>query len=182
MRASRQGLTVGEMHTGGFSPPAAACAAARRRANRRIMLWASATHSSTARAFSVPRTSTRVRPMRRAAALAHSAWQRCLVQQGAALARHPLPPIRHPRPVIGPRRIGRGAVLVMDCRAPQLDAAPMRPFDVLVLGEAAIDEVVGRYDATCGELLQAAPGQAAIAAGGVDIDGEDDLAVRRRDD
>ena len=42
------------------------------------MLWASANHSSTARALSLPRTDSRVSPMRRAQALGHSAFARYL--------------------------------------------------------------------------------------------------------
>src|SRR6516164_4870897 len=45
-----------------------------------------------------------------------------LIHYGAALARHPLAPIRHSRAVLGARRIRLSAVLVAHRRAPQSGA------------------------------------------------------------
>ena len=58
----------------------------------------------------------------------------------------------------------------------------MRPLDVLVFGKTAIDQVVDRPDVAGGQLLQTAPRHPVIGTGGVDIDGDDDLALRLADD
>ncbi len=67
-----------------------------------------------------------------------------LVERFAGFARHALAPVRHPWFVVAPRRVGIGAVLAVRRWAPQFDAALMRPFDILVLGKAAIDQVIRR--------------------------------------
>src|SRR6266851_2424276 len=98
------------------------------------------------------------------------------------LALHALTPIRDADTVIFLRRIGVGAMPGLPRRAPHLYILGMGPFDVVIFGEAAIDQIIGRCVAFSVHGLDPWLGQAAIRTGGVDVDRNDHLVFRRRYD
>src|SRR5580704_12846402 len=104
------------------------------------------------------------------------------VEGFAGLAGHALAPVRHPGLVVGPRRVGIGAMFAVHRRAPQSDAVGVGPFDVVVLGEPAIDQEIRRPPGGGVQAFQRRARQAAIGARGVDVDRDDDLTPGRRDD
>src|SRR5450631_2200113 len=98
------------------------------------------------------------------------------------LSLHAFTPIRDTDAVIFLRRIGIGAMPGLPRRAPQLDILGVGPFDVVVLGEAAIDQIVGGLVAFSVHGLDPRLCQAAIRAAGIDVDRDDHLVFRRRYD
>src|SRR5882672_8343045 len=98
------------------------------------------------------------------------------------LALHAFTPIRDADTVIFLRRIGVGAMPGLPRRAPHLYILGMGPFDVVVLGEAAVDQIVGGLVAFSVHGLDPRSCQAAIRTGGVDVDRNDHLVLRRRYD
>src|SRR5215218_998633 len=104
------------------------------------------------------------------------------VECPAVFVLHALAPIRDADTVIFLRRIGIGAVLGLPCRAPHLYIVGMGPLDVVVFGEAAIDQIVGGLVAFSVHGLDSRLCQAAIRAAGIDVDRNDHLVFRRRYD
>src|SRR6266478_5656256 len=100
----------------------------------------------------------------------------------AVLALHALAPIRDANTVIFLRRIRVGAMLGLPRRAPHLYIFGMGPLDVVVFGEATIDQIVGGFVAFSMRGLDPGLCQAAIGAAGIDIDGNDHLLLRSRYD
>src|SRR5258708_5641129 len=84
--------------------------------------------------------------------------------------------------VVAPRRIWIAAMLAVHRRAPQVDAVLIRPFSVVLLCEAAIDQVIRRPRPGGVQALKRRARQAAIGARGVDVDRDDDLTLWRRGD
>src|SRR6202521_448084 len=100
----------------------------------------------------------------------------------AVLALHALAPIRDANTVIFLRRIRVGAMLGLPRRAPHLYIFRMGPLDVVVFGEATIDQIVGGFVAFSMRGLDPGLCQAAIRAAGIDVDRNDQLVFRRRYD
>src|SRR5258705_11871228 len=100
----------------------------------------------------------------------------------AVLALHALAPIRDANTVIFLRCIRVGAMLGLPRRAPQLYIFGMGPLDVVVFGEATIDQIVGGLVAFRVHRLDPWLGQAAIRATGIDVDRNDHLRFWDRDD
>src|ERR1700704_2160363 len=100
-----------------------------------------------------------------------------LVDAFAVRAFHPSSPSCHSGAIIRARSVGIGIVLALDGRAIHLHAACRGPFDILILVEAAIDEVPLRQ-ATKIPLDGFPHGlhQAAVGAGCLRTRGNDDLA------
>ena len=69
-------------------------------------------------------------------------------------ARHAPPPIGDARTVVVASGEGVRAVLVLGRRTGQPDVASVRPFDVVVLGEAAVDQVILRLNPDLAQPLQ----------------------------
>src|SRR6266478_6724270 len=88
----------------------------------------------------------------------------------AVLALHAFTPIRHANPVTFLRRIRVGTVLGLPRWAPQPYIVGMGPFDVVVFGETAIDQIVGGVVASSMHGLDPRLCQAAIRTAGIDVD------------
>src|SRR5258707_3144459 len=86
------------------------------------------------------------------------------------ISRHALAPIGHGRAVAPLLRIRIGAVLGVPRRAPQRRTACMCPLYIVVFGEPAVDQIIGRRVAAGAQGLDFRARQAAIRAAGVDVD------------
>src|SRR6185312_11284143 len=80
----------------------------------------------------------------------------------AEIARHTLAPFGHGYTVASLRRIRIAAMLGVAWRAPQGRTGCMRPLDIFVFSEAAIDQIVGRPIVACLQGLDCRARQAAI--------------------
>ncbi len=139
------------------------------------MLWARACQSSTAFAFSAPRTSRRTRPRLRAWGVDEFGRGGALLVDRPGLVRP------HAKPPFGQRgriaRTGRVRIAVRArCGRRRIDgdAGFGEPLDVVELGEAAVGEVLARTAAIGGEERVVHRAQSAhVRAGGLDVDGRD---------
>src|SRR5271168_5048607 len=100
----------------------------------------------------------------------------------AFLALHALAPVRNANTVTFLWGIRVGAMLGLRWRAPHLYIVGMGPLDVVIFGEATIDQIVGWVVAFRVRHLDPRLRQAAIGAAGIDIDRNDHLLFRRRYD
>src|SRR5258707_8592120 len=101
-----------------------------------------------------------------------------LVDALAMWAPHAPPPGGHPGPIFGSRRIGVAVVLALGGWSVDKDALAGRPLGVVVLVEAAVDQLAPRHTLVArAQPLERGPQQAAIRARGVDADIDHDLAV-----
>src|SRR6266550_6168641 len=88
----------------------------------------------------------------------------------AVLALHAFTPIRYADTVTFLRRIRVGAVLGLPRRAPQLYIFGMGPLDVVIFGEATIDQIVAGPVAFSVHRLDPRLCQAAIRTAAIDVD------------
>src|SRR3981189_3350001 len=100
----------------------------------------------------------------------------------AVLALHAFTPIRDANPVTFLRRIRVGAVLGLPRWAPQPYIVGMGPLDVVVFGEATIDQIVGGFVSFSVHGLDPGLCQTAIRTAGIDVDRDVHLVFRRRYD
>src|SRR4030088_699466 len=100
----------------------------------------------------------------------------------AVLALHAFTPIRDANPVTFLRRIRVGAVFGLPRWAPQPYIVGMGPLDVVVFGEATIDQIVGGFVSFSVHGLDPGLCQTAIRTAGIDVDRDDHLVFRRRYD
>src|SRR3977135_1972419 len=100
----------------------------------------------------------------------------------AVLALHAFTPIRDANPVTFLRRIRAGAVFGLPRWAPQPYIVGMGPLDVVVFGEATIDQIVGGFVSFSVHGLDPGLCQTAIRTAGIDVDRNDHLVFRRRYD
>src|SRR4051794_25818518 len=100
-----------------------------------------------------------------------------LVDAFAVRAFHPSSPSCHSRAIIRARSVGIGIVLALDGRAIHLHAACRGPFDILILVEAAVDELSLRQAIKILlDGLPHGPHQTAVGAGCLRARSDDDLA------
>src|SRR5438105_1499627 len=103
-----------------------------------------------------------------------------LVDFLALRAVHALAPSRNTGAIVGTRRIAVGLVLAVHWRTVDIDPDRCRPLGIVVLVEAPVDEVAVRLPAVAAlKLIEHWSHQAAIRAGGIHIDRDDDLTGSR---